>query len=128
MNSAKTFRHGYIFPGDKGYLDDSAALYVLGRSDIINIGGNKVDRLEVETVVRETLSVKEVIVIGGEQGGLPVVHAVIEADPDTVSRAMVIEACRKRLSDYKIPKLVTISAKLPRDANGKILKSTIAPS
>lgn len=127
-NSAKTFRHGYVFPGDKGYLDNSGVLHVLGRSDIINIGGYKVDRLEVETVIRESLPVKEVIVIEGEQGGLPVVHAIIEADPDIVSRAMIIEACRKRLSDYKIPKLVTISAKLPRDANGKILKSDITPS
>lgn len=128
VNSAKTFRHGYIFPGDKGYLDSSGVLYVLGRSDIINIGGYKVDRLEVETVIREVLSVQEVIVIEGEQGGLPVVHAIIEADPATITRAMIIEACQKRLSDYKIPKLITIAAKLSRDANGKILKSTITPS
>lgn len=128
VNSAKTFRHGYVFPGDKGYLDSSGALHVLGRSDIINIGGYKVDRLEVETVIREALPVKEVIVIEGEQGGLSVVHAIIEAAPGTVTRPMIIEACRERLTDYKIPRLVTISEKLPRDANGKILKSAIAPS
>lgn len=121
-NTASTFRNGYVFPGDQGYQDNLGALHVLGRSDIINIGGYKVDRLEVEMVIRESLPIKDVIVLEGQQGGIPVIRAVIEANPENVTRAMVIELCRNKLSSYKIPTQIEINEKLERDSNGKVLR------
>jgi len=106
-------------------MDDSGRLYVLGRSDIINIGGYKVDRLEVETVIRNSLPVKDVLALEGKREGLPVIQAFIEADPALVSRSMVVKACSKRLSKYKIPAIIEIREQFKRDANGKILKSSL---
>ncbi|MDA9982550.1 acyl--CoA ligase [Gammaproteobacteria bacterium] len=124
-SSARTFQGGYAFPGDRGYLDSEQRLHVLGRDDIINIGGTKVDRLEVETVIRQALPVRDVIVLEGEQGGLPVIRAVIEADPDRITRPMVIAVCRERLSLHKVPTQVEIRAMLERDEMGKIRKSSV---
>ena len=124
-STARTFRDGYVFPGDVGYIDDLGRLHVLGRSDIINIGGYKVDRLEVEAVIRHSLPVKHVIVMEAERAGLPVVRAVVEADPDCVTRSMVIDACRARLSPHKVPTLVEVREQLERDANGKVLLAAI---
>lgn len=121
--SALTFRDGYVFPGDMGYLDDQGRLHVLGRSDVINIGGAKVDRLEVERVIRDALPVRDVAVMEGERAGLPVIRAMIEGDPAVITRQAVIAACRAKLSAYKIPALVEILEKFDRDANGKVLKS-----
>lgn len=121
--SARTFRNGYIFPGDMGYLDDQGRLHVLGRTDIINIGGLKVDRLEVERVIRDALPVTDVVVMEGERGGLPAIRAVIEGDPARITRASVINACRAELSAYKIPAQVQIFEKFERDSNGKALRS-----
>lgn len=94
---------------------------------LINIGGYKVDQLEVERVVRESLPVRDVYVLAAVRAGLPVVRAVIEADPAQVTRSMVVEACRARLSSYKVPALVEIHERLERDANGKVLRASLDP-
>jgi acyl-coenzyme A synthetase/AMP-(fatty) acid ligase len=120
--TAETFRNAFVFPGDLGYLDNKGRLHVLGRSDVINIGGYKVDQLEVERVIRDRLPVKDVIVLEGERGGLPVVRAVVEADPAQVSKAMVVKVCREYLSSYKIPAQVDVYHRLERDASGKVLR------
>ena len=114
-----------MFPGDAGYLDAQGGLHLLGRSDILNIGGYKVDCLEVEEAIRSALAVSVVIVMEGERAGLPVVRALVEADPDRVTGSMVREACRKRLSPYKVPALVEVLPILPRDANGKIQRALL---
>ncbi len=121
--TAETFRRGFVFPGDLGYVDDKGRLYVLGRSDVINIGGYKVDRLEVESVIRNRLPVRDVIVLEGRRAGLAIVRAVVEADPSLVSRARVIEICRENLSPYKVPARVDVHERLERDANGKVLRA-----
>jgi acyl-coenzyme A synthetase/AMP-(fatty) acid ligase len=121
--SARTFRDGYIFPGDMGYLDDQGRLHVLGRSDVINIGGFKVDLLEVERVIRDALPVSDVVVMEGERAGSPAIRAVIEGDPVLITRALVIAACRAKLSPQKIPAQIQVFEKFDRDPNGKVLKS-----
>jgi long-chain acyl-CoA synthetase len=126
--TARVFRNGWVFPGDRGYLDKNGCLYVVGRDDVINVGGNKVDPLEVERVIREALPVREVVVIPGSRGGLPAVKVVIEADPARVTPAMVVEACRARLSAHKVPAEVDVRASIERTASGKIVRSSLGPS
>jgi acyl-coenzyme A synthetase/AMP-(fatty) acid ligase len=121
--SARVFRDGQVFPGDRGYLDDQGRLHVVGRSDIINIGGFKVDRFEVERVIRDALPVTDVVVMEGERAGSPAVRAVIEGDPALVTREAVIAACRAKLSNYKVPAQIEVFRKFRRDANGKALRS-----
>jgi acyl-coenzyme A synthetase/AMP-(fatty) acid ligase len=123
--SATVFRDGWVLPGDRGMLDAEGRIHLLGRDDVINIGSLKVDPLEVARVIRDALPVRDVIVIEGERGGLPAVRALIEADPANVTRAMVVEACRARLSAHKVPAIVEVRARFPRDASGKVLRSSI---
>ena len=124
-NSLRTFRSGYVFPGDRGYMDRTGRLYILGRSDIINIGGEKVDRMEIENVIREFLPIKEVVVIEGRRNGLPVVRAIVEGDTACITKTMVVEVCRKHLSPFKVPKEVEIRDRLDRDENGKIIRASL---
>jgi len=123
--SERVFRNGWVFPGDRGYLDQRGWLYVVGRDDVINIGGYKVDPLEVERVIREALPVGEVIVIPGERGGVPAVRVVVEADPARITSAMVVDACRARLSGYKVPAEVEVRARIERTASGKVIRSSL---
>ncbi len=121
--TAETFRNGFVFAGDLGTLDAAGRLHLLGRGDIINIAGDKVDRIEVERVIRDGLAVKDVIVFEGRRAGLPIVRAVVEADPARVTREAVIRVCRESLSPHKIPARVDIFERLERDANGKVLRA-----
>jgi acyl-CoA synthetase (AMP-forming)/AMP-acid ligase II len=124
-STARTFRDGRVFPGDEGWLDARGRLHILGRSDVINIGGYKVDALEVERAIRDALPVRAVIVAAGERNGLPVVRAIVEADPAEVTPLKVQDACRGRLSPYKVPALVDVLAALPRDGSGKVRRAPL---
>ena len=124
-DTGETFVDGWVFPGDTGYLDADDRLFVLGRDDVINIGGDKVDPLQVESVISDALPVRAVIVLAGERAGQPVVRAVVEADPEAVTRADVVAACRARLSAHKVPALVEIRAELPRNETGKVLRASL---
>jgi acyl-coenzyme A synthetase/AMP-(fatty) acid ligase len=116
---------GHVFPGDKGRLDADGCLYVMGRDDVFNIGGYKVDRHEVEGVIRSGLPVRFVAVLPFMRAGQAALRAVIEADPAEVTAHAVAALCRERLSDYKVPARVDIFEALPRDANGKVLASAL---
>lgn len=125
--TAKVFRGGWVYPGDRGYLDPDGRLHVLGRDDLINIDGMKVDPLEVARVIREALPVREVFVLAAERAGLPALRAVVEADPARVTAKLVVEACRSRLSPHKVPMRVDVRDRLERTATGKVLMSSLVP-
>ena len=111
----------FILLGDRGYSDQSGNLYVLGRDDQINIGGYKVDRTEIEIAIRENLPVSYVAVLPYHRAGQPALRAVVEADPEEVTVALVTRTCKDHLANYKVPARVEIYPRLPRDANGKVL-------
>jgi long-chain acyl-CoA synthetase len=125
-STARTFRNGFVFPGDAGRLDAHGRLHLLGRSDILNVGGYKVDCLKVEEVILNSLPVAAVVVLAGERAGLPIVRAVVEAEPGRVTGVMVREACRSRLSPHEVPSLVEVLSRLPRDGNGKLQRTLLA--
>ena len=123
--SAKVFRDGWVLPGDRGYLDQDGRLYVLGRDDLINIDGMKVDPLEVAQVIRDAVPVRDVVVFAANRAGLPALRVMIEADPSLVTPKMVVQACRARLSSHKVPAHVEVRERWERSATGKILMSSL---
>jgi long-chain acyl-CoA synthetase len=124
-STAQVFRDGWVFPGDRGYLDSAGRLHLLGRDDVINIDGKKVDPLEVARVIREAVPIREVVVFAADRAGLPTLRAIVEADPLRVTAKMVVDACRARLSTYKVPTQVDVRDRLERNAAGKILMSSL---
>ena len=111
---------GYLLPGDRGLLDEAGRLHILGRDDIINIGGYKVDRYEVEAVIRGLAGVDFVHVAEYSRAGQPALRALVESGDPALDGAAVIDHCRDRLAAYKVPARVDIVSNLPRDANGKV--------
>ena len=54
------------------------------------------------------------------------VHAYIFLDGNQVDADEIKNYCSARLSDYKVPDLVTfLDGPLPRNANGKVLKNVL---
>lgn len=123
--TAKTFRAGYVFPGDLGYLDAAGALHIVGRDNVINVGGLKVDAIEVEKVLRSHPAVSESLVCGLPDGHTQTLHAIVVSPGGDLTDAELWDYCRARLSDYKVPKVIHRVEKLPRDDNGKILRKKI---
>lgn len=127
-------RDGWLKTGDMGRMDDEGYLYLVGRrSDMIKSGAHRIHPQDIEDVIAELPQVREVAVVGVDD---PILGQAIRAFVAFVDAAvltpMQIQAhCRERLANYKIPKIVTIVASLPRTASGKIrraeLLETVSP-
>jgi long-chain acyl-CoA synthetase len=127
--NASEFVDGFWRSGDIGAIDSEGFVSVLDRKkDMINRGGFKVFSAEVENVLSNLEGVLECAVVGradtvlGER-----VHAVVVVPGgSTLTEAAIKAFCAERLSDYKVPETVTLrTSPLPRNANGKILKSEL---
>jgi long-chain acyl-CoA synthetase len=120
----QAFRDGRYFTGDLGRLDEDGLLYLAGRKKLlIEIGGYKVDPIEVQDVVEAHPSVKEAIVLGapGEVEGEERVKAVAVLGADCEERE-VIAFCRERLANFKVPQLVEFRDEIPKSPLGKVLR------
>ncbi len=124
--SQQKFHHGYFWPGDVGRKDERGYLYIRGRAAwLVSSAGRKVDPFEVEAVIATFAKVREVVVVGvpgylGEQ----MVKAVVVAR-EACQEQEIVDFCRDRLADFKIPRVVEFVNEIPRNASGKILRKDL---
>jgi long-chain acyl-CoA synthetase len=122
--TAESFTAGFWHSGDLGAIDAQNFVRVFDRQkDMINRGGLKIYSAEVESVLAGHPDVIESAIIAkpcpvlGER-----VHAVI-VTRNGVSAETLRAWCAERLSDYKVPETIDLTAQaLPRNANGKVMK------
>ncbi len=104
---------GWFITGD-AVEQDGEYLRILGRrSDLINVGGQKVFPVEVETVLMEMPNVRDVSVtaVANAITGQAVAARFELEQPEELRslRQRVRQYCRNRLQSYKIPVRVDIS-------------------
>jgi acyl-CoA synthetase (AMP-forming)/AMP-acid ligase II len=125
---AATFADGWLHSGDVVRVDDAGRVHIIDRlKDIINRGGENVSSVEVEAALLGAPNVADACVLAvpddvmGEKVG-----AVLFAGEGEIDVRAVLEHCRGRLADYKIPQYVTVvNEALPRNAGGKLLKAKL---
>jgi long-chain acyl-CoA synthetase len=123
--TAESITAGYWHSGDLGSIDARNFVRVFDRQkDMINRGGLKIYSAEVESVLAGHPAVVESAIVAkpcpvlGER-----VHAVVVTRGDAVSEGALRAWCAERLSDYKVPETIVLTADpLPRNANGKVMK------
>jgi len=120
---------GFFRSGDLGRIDDDGYVSIVGRGkDLVISGGFNVYPKEVEFLIDRLDGVAESAVIGlphpdfGEQVTAVVVCAPAVERPTEQS---VIEALKRALAGYKVPKQVFFAGELPRNAMGKVQKSVL---
>jgi acyl-CoA synthetase (AMP-forming)/AMP-acid ligase II len=116
----------WVRTGDVGRLDSDGYVYIEDRlKDMVITGGENVYGPEVESVLIEHPAVADAAVVGvpddywGES-----VKAIVVAETE-VDPHDIIAFCRRHLAGYKCPRSVDFVASLPRNASGKILKTTL---
>jgi len=115
------FRDGFFFTGDLGWRDQEGLLHLVGRKKLfINKGGYKVNPQEIEELLGTHPKVEEVAVLGvpAPYGDEKVKAVIVVNDP--CAEEEIIEHCRGRIADFKIPSLIEFRAALPRTPTGKI--------
>jgi acyl-CoA synthetase (AMP-forming)/AMP-acid ligase II len=126
--TTESFTAGFWHSGDLGSIDAQDFVRVFDRQkDMINRGGLKIYSAEVESVLSGHPGVVESAIIAkpcpvlGER-----VHAVIVTRDSGVSAEALRAWCAERLSDYKVPETIALTAEpLPRNANGKVMKKQL---
>ena len=119
---------GFFRTGDIGQVDAQGYVVLVGRSkDLIISGGYNVYPAEIEGYINELDGVAESALIGvphpdfGEVG-----VAVVVARPGAdVSGQAVVDALKKRLANFKIPKRCFVVEALPRNTMGKVQKNLL---
>ena len=127
--TAETFKDGWVYTGDLGYCDDEGFLYLMGRKkELIISGGVNVFPADIEVIAMAHDDVIECAVFGvsSDKWGETPVAAVVLRETNCVNREILmqwindrVEAKFQRVSD------VLILDQFPRNAAGKILKTTL---
>ena len=104
-------------------VDEERVFFVGRKTDMINVGGNKVYPFEVERVIRSVEGVADTRVYGESSsivGELVKCDLVIQpnCNPDTVEKA-VRTATQSNLQNYQCPRFVSIVDCIPRTEAGK---------
>jgi len=119
------FKDGWFDTGDIVRFDEEGYLYLMSReSDVVFVGGFKVYALEVERVLAEHPAVAEVAVVGVPRSisGEIVKAFVVLKKGERATPKELIQFSRKKLSYYKVPRIVEFLNEMPRAGTGEILK------
>ncbi|MBI2435153.1 MAG: acyl--CoA ligase [Candidatus Hydrogenedentes bacterium] len=109
---------------DIGYFDGTGALSLIGRvRDIINLGGMKVDPVQVESVLRGHPAVLDAAVYPGlHPDATEFVQAAVQVNNAGVDEVTLRAYCLEQLDAYKTPLRFHFVAEIPRTPSGKCLK------
>lgn len=125
--TAAALRNGWFHTGDLGVATPDGYVFYVGRiKDMLKVGGFNVAPQEVEEALRAHPAVGDVAVSGipDERLGEVPVAFVIPAAGMIVDGPTLIEWCRDRIANFKIPREVRVVDALPYHtaANGSKLQ------
>jgi long-chain acyl-CoA synthetase len=126
--TAKVMRDGWLLTGDIGYRDGEGYYYITDRKkDMLLVNGINVYPREIEEILYQYPGVKEAAVIGmpDQRKGEQPIAFLSANDGVQLEEKAVQHFVRRKLADYKVPRKVVILPALPRNATGKILKTTL---
>jgi long-chain acyl-CoA synthetase len=119
---------GFFLTGDLGSIDETGTLCLTGRlSLLVDIGGLKVNPLEVESILMHHSAVREAVV-------LPIAYsdtasrlkAIVVPEPGhEISAEELTHFAREHLIHYKVPRSIEIRTSVPRSSTGKILRQSL---
>jgi long-chain acyl-CoA synthetase len=127
--TAETFVNGWLRTGDLARIDEEGFLFIIDRAkDMLIRGGENIYCVEVENVLYDHPDVMDAALVGiphktlGEEPA-----AVVHLKPGGTATESELRAfVRERLAGFKVPvKIAFWPETLPRNANGKILKSEL---
>jgi long-chain acyl-CoA synthetase len=121
-----TFRNGYFLTGDLGRKDQDGLLFLVGRKKLfINKAGYKINPREVEELLESHPKIEEAIVIGvATPFGDQKVKAVLVTNA-ACSEQEVVNFCREKIADFKIPSLIEFTDGFPKSPTGKVRRELL---
>ncbi len=116
---------GWFCTGDMAERHADGYIRFLGRyKDMLKVGGENVDPMEVEGLLLEHPAVQQVAVVGLSDERLtevPVAFVERKSAAD-IDSDVIIDYCRGKVASFKIPRYVIFIEEFPMTASGKIRK------
>ena len=119
---------GWFHSGDVGMLDEHGCLRITDRiKDMFTVGGFNVYPAEVENVLATHPDISESAVIGipDERMGTVALAYVVPRRESAPVAEELIEYCKTRLANFKVPRKIVVRDELPKNAAGKVLKAEL---
>ena len=116
---------GFVHTGDMGVLRPDGHLRFMGRyKDMLKIGGENVDPMEVEAFLMSHPSINLAAVVSYPDARLSEVGvAFVRCEPGhSLREEDVLAHCRGRIASFKIPRAVIFVDDFPMTGSGKIQK------
>lgn len=126
--TGRVLKDGFLHTGDLASQDEEGYFYFTGRKkDTIASGDKVVYSPEVEDVMSMHPAVLEIAVIGvpDQELGEAVEAIMVLREGKTITREEVMDWCRGKIEDYKMPKWVDFVDSLPKSPSGKVLKTVL---
>lgn len=126
--TAETFRDGWLYTGDVGYLDADGYLFIVERKkDLIIRAGLNVYPKDVEEVLYQHPAVQEAAVVGVPDPALgeEVCAFVVRHSGAEVDAEALIAHAQANLAKYKTPRWVEFLGAMPKTNIGKIQKKEL---
>lgn len=122
-NTDKVLKDGKIYSADLGYVDEDGLIHLKGRQgDVINVGGFKVDPVEVENAVVSYEGIKDCICIADTH---PVIGTVLKLlvvlkEGTPFDKHSIARHLKGKLEPHKVPTYYEAVEAIQRTYNGKL--------
>lgn len=122
--TAQFFKDGFFYPGDLGFIDQEGRLVLEGRSsDVINLGGVKVNPERIESIALAQLAVRDCAVFARiSTSGIEELAIALVVDADFKKDAFEKAIAAKLANPIR---QIDIVASIPRNENGKIQRNLL---
>ena len=128
IHTQRWFKGGWYYSGDLGRRDKENNFYFMDRkTGMMKVAGLKVFPLEIELALMEHPDIRETAVIAVKdklRGEVPKAIIVTKIGKD-LSEKEVMEFCKERMPNYKVPRIVELREALPKTGSGKINKKEL---
>jgi long-chain acyl-CoA synthetase len=126
--TAEAYRDGWVTVGDLARRDAEGYLYIVDRlKDMVISGGVNIYPREVEEVIFQHPGVQEAAVIGvpdDKWGEVLKAYIVLRAGA-ALGAGELLAFLEPKIARMKLPKHVEFIDQIPRNANGKVLKTVL---
>jgi long-chain acyl-CoA synthetase len=126
--TAAVLKDGWLLTGDIATVDEEGYFTIVDRKkDLIISGGFNIYPRDVDELLFAHPKILEACAIGvpDSYSGERVKAYVVLKSGQSASEQEIIDYCKERMTNYKVPKYVEFVAELPKSPIGKILRKEL---